>query len=166
MSELITVPVALGERSYDVIIGDGALETGMDRLGLLCPRRRAFVAADAAALAAHGDRLHAALNAAGLEPVVFEIEGGERAKSWAGVERLVEALLEAGIERSECLIAFGGGTIGDLAGFAAAVTKRGVGFVQIPRRFWPRSTARSAARPASTPPRARTSPARFTSLRS
>lgn len=132
MSELITVPVALGERSYDVIIGGGALETGMGRLGPLCPRRRAFIAADAAALAAQGDRLHAALNAVGLEPIVFEIEGGERAKSWAGVERLVEALLEAGIERTECLIAFGGGTIGDLAGFAAAVTKRGVGFVQIP----------------------------------
>ena len=132
MSEIITVAVALGRRSYDVVIGDGALDASMARLAALCPRRRAFIAADAAALKIHGARLHAALQAQGLEPHVFAIEGGERAKSWAGLQRLVEDLLEAGIERSECVIAFGGGTVGDLAGFAAAVTQRGVGFVQIP----------------------------------
>ena len=132
MSELITVPVALGRRSYDVVIGDGALDASMVRLAGLCPRRRAFIAADAAALEIHGERLRAALGSGGLEAHVFSIESGEGAKSWAGLERLVEDLLAAGIERSECLIAFGGGTIGDLAGFAAAVTQRGVGFVQIP----------------------------------
>lgn len=132
MSQLITVPVPLGERSYQVVIGEGALEAGMEQLAALCPRGRAFVVADSAALAAHGERLRAGLAAARLEPMIFEVEGGEKAKTWAGVSRLVENLLEAGIERSECLIAFGGGTIGDLAGFAAAITKRGVGFVQIP----------------------------------
>jgi 3-dehydroquinate synthase len=132
LSELITVPVPLGRRSYDVIIGDGALETGLERLPALCPRQRAFIAADKAALSIHGDRLRAGLAKVGLEPAVIEIDGGESAKSWAGLERLVETLLEAGIERSECLIAFGGGTVGDLAGFAAAVVKRGTGLVQIP----------------------------------
>ena len=132
MSELITVPVALGLRSYDVIIGSGALTAGAARLSNLCPRRRAFIAADAAAFKAHGARLLQVLTGAGLDPVVIEIDGGESAKSWRGLEQLVNQLLEAGIERSESLIAFGGGTVGDLAGFAAAVTKRGVGFIQIP----------------------------------
>lgn len=132
MTDLITVPVALDERSYDVIIGAGALEASAGRLRALCPRRRAVIAADATAFKAHGDRLLDTLEAAGLEPVVIEIEGGEGAKTWRGLERLVDQLLEAGVERSESLIAFGGGTVGDLAGFAAAITKRGMGFVQIP----------------------------------
>lgn len=129
---MITVEVALGARSYDVLVGEGALEDGAGRLAGLCPRGRALVAADADALRLHGARLRAALSGAGLEPVIFEIEGGETAKSWAGLERLVDQLLDAGMERGESLIAFGGGTIGDLAGFASAVTKRGTGFVQIP----------------------------------
>ena len=132
MSDLITVPVALGARSYDVVIGPGALEAAAPRLAPLCPRRRAFIVADAAAMAAHGARLHAALDAAGLEPIIHELAGGESAKTWQQLQTLVDHLLDHGIERSECVIAFGGGTVGDLAGFAAAVTKRGVGFVQIP----------------------------------
>ena len=129
---MITVPVSLGERSYEVRVGAGALDAAAPALAALCPRRRALVAADAAALSHHGDRLRAVLREAGLEPVIFEIEGGERAKSWAGLEALVDGLLDAGMERGESLIAFGGGTVGDLAGFASAVTKRGTGFVQIP----------------------------------
>ncbi|MFW5662064.1 MAG: 3-dehydroquinate synthase, partial [Oceanicaulis sp.] len=107
-------------------------EAGARRLAGLCPRGRALVAADAAAFARHGARLRAALADAGVEPMIFEIEGGERAKSWAGLEALVDRLLDANMERGESLIAFGGGTIGDLAGFASAITKRGTGFVQIP----------------------------------
>ena len=132
MSELITVPVALGRRSYDVVIGPDALSRAAQRLTPLCPRRRAFVVADAAALDAHGERLKTALSQAGLEPIVYPVTGGERAKSWAELEKLVDHLLDAGIERSECVMAFGGGTVGDLAGFAAAVTKRGLGFIQLP----------------------------------
>lgn len=129
---MITVPVHLGARSYDVLIGSGALEAGAERLPASCPRGRALVAADRTALAHHGERLRAALAQAKLEPVIFEIEGGEAAKSWAGLEALCDQLLDANMERGESLIAFGGGTVGDLAGFASAVTKRGAGFVQIP----------------------------------
>ncbi|MEQ8433866.1 MAG: 3-dehydroquinate synthase [Oceanicaulis sp.] len=129
---MITVPVHLGARSYDVLIGAGALEAGAERLPALCPRGRALVAADSTALAHHGERLRAALGQAKLDPVIFEIEGGEAAKSWAGLEALCDQLLDANMERGESLIAFGGGTVGDLAGFASAVTKRGAGFVQIP----------------------------------
>jgi 3-dehydroquinate synthase len=129
---MITVPVKLGARSYDVLIGAGALEAGAQRLPALCPRGRAVIAADRTALAHHGERLRAALHRAKLEPVIFEIEGGEASKSWAGLEALCDQLLDANMERGESLIAFGGGTVGDLAGFASAVTKRGTGFVQIP----------------------------------
>ncbi|MGJ3230167.1 MAG: 3-dehydroquinate synthase [Oceanicaulis sp.] len=129
---MITVPVALGERRYDVLVGAGALEAGADRLPALCPRGRALIAADAAALSRHEARLRAALERAGLEPVIFALKGGEAVKSWAGLERLVDQLLDANMERGESLIAFGGGTVGDLAGFASAVVKRGTRFVQIP----------------------------------
>lgn len=132
MSAQETVRVALGARSYDVVIGEDALESAMGALKALCPRGRALIAADRAALAHHGARLTGALHSAGIEPVLFEIEGGEQAKSWDGLRRLTEALLEAHIERGEAVIAFGGGTIGDLTGFAAAIVKRGAGFVQIP----------------------------------
>lgn len=132
MSGLQTVRVDLGARSYDVVIGAGALEAASDRLAALCPRARALVAADRDALGLHRDRLEGVLRQAGLEPVIIEIEAGERAKSWAGLQALTEALLDANIERGEAVIAFGGGTVGDLAGFAAAIVKRGAGFAQIP----------------------------------
>ncbi len=129
---LQSVHVDLGARSYDVLIGPGALEAGAGALAALCPRGRALIAADAAALALHADRLEAVLKDAGLQPVIHAIEGGEGAKSWAGLEALVDWMLDQGMERGEALIAFGGGTVGDLAGFAASVMKRGCKFVQIP----------------------------------
>lgn len=132
MSALQTVRVDLAARSYDIVIGEDALEASAQALAALCPRGRALIAADRAALAAHGTRLEAVLRSAGLQSVIFEIEGGERAKSWDGLKDLTEALLDANIERFEPVIAFGGGTVGDLAGFASAMAKRGTRFVQIP----------------------------------
>ncbi|XBQ16571.1 MAG: 3-dehydroquinate synthase [Oceanicaulis sp.] len=132
MSAIRTVPVELGERSYEVLIGEDALTASAGRLAALCPRGRALIAADRAALSLHGEALNAALGAARLTPVIFEIEAGEGAKSWTGLQTLVDGLLDANMERGEALIAFGGGTVGDLAGFASAITKRGTRFVQIP----------------------------------
>lgn len=132
MSNILTVSIDLGERSYDVRIGEGALEASLDTLKTLCPRGRALIAADSAALNHHRTRLLDAFKAIDVTPVIFEIAGGEQAKTWDGLSKLVDDLLEANMERGEALIAFGGGTIGDLAGFASAVTKRGTNFVQIP----------------------------------
>jgi len=132
MSAVRTVPVDLAAARYDVLIGDGALDAGADRLAQLCPRGRAVIVADAEALRHHGARLEEAVSAAGLTPHVIAIAGGEAAKSWRPLETLCDALLDAGLERREPVIAFGGGTIGDLAGFAAAILKRGSPFVQIP----------------------------------
>ncbi len=127
---LVTVP--LGERSYDIVVGDGALEHSAERLAALCPNGRAIVVTDKAALAHHGVRLHALIANAGLTLDLITLEGGEAAKTWDGLRTLTDQLLALGVERNECVMAFGGGTIGDLVGFAAAITKRGTGFVQIP----------------------------------
>ena len=127
-----TVPVALGERAYDVLVGEGALSAGLARLAPFCPRARAIMCVDAAVWRLHGDRLRAGLDQAGLRLELIEVEGGERAKRWDALQALSERMLDLNMERGESLIAVGGGTVGDLAGFAAAIVKRGVGFVQIP----------------------------------
>ena len=132
MSARQTVRVALGARSYDVMVGEGALESAALHLAGLCPNGRAFLIADRIALAHHRDRLMATLEAAQVRPEILEIEGGEGAKSWTRLQQVTETLLEHNIERNEPVIAFGGGTIGDLAGFAAAIVKRGARFIQIP----------------------------------
>jgi len=132
MSAPLTVPVALSDRSYEVVIGQGALEAAAPSLAQLCPRGRAVIVADSAALGAHEARLRAALSAARLSAEILAIDGGESAKSWAGLQALCDQLLDRNLERAEPVIAFGGGTVGDLAGFASAIVKRGTGFVQIP----------------------------------
>ena len=132
MSAVLTVPVGLGARSYDVLVGEGALEAAASRLPVLFPRQRAILVTDSHVAPLHLERVSTLLAKAGIacEPIVME--PGERAKSFAGLEQLVDALLERNIERSEAVIALGGGVIGDLTGFAAAITKRGVDFIQIP----------------------------------
>ena len=132
MSAVLTVPVGLADRSYDVMIGEGALDAAAPRLAGLFPRRRAIIVTDSHIAPLHLERVMAVLAGVGItcDPIIME--PGEATKSFAGLEQLVDALLERNIERSEAVIALGGGVIGDLTGFAAAVTKRGVGFVQIP----------------------------------
>jgi 3-dehydroquinate synthase len=126
------VRVALGARSYDVVIGVGLLEEAGARAGKLLARGRAIVVADAAAARHHGAALSGGLEAAGLAPDVIALEPGEARKSFQDLEGLCEALLEREIERDEAILAFGGGVIGDLAGFAAAIVKRGLPLVQLP----------------------------------
>ena len=122
-----TVEVALGERSYPIHIESGLL----DRPEALRPFARAgrlIVIADDQVWAAQGARL----DGSGLEIAPVIVAAGEATKSWAGLAGLCERLLELGVERSDHLIAFGGGMVGDLTGFAAAILKRGCNFVQVP----------------------------------
>ena len=132
MSSILTVPVGLGARSYDVLVGSGALEAAAPHLSALFPRGRAILITDSHVAPLHLERVSALLTKAGIacDPIVME--PGEATKSFAGLQELVDALLARNIERSEAIIALGGGVIGDLTGFAAAITKRGVDFVQIP----------------------------------
>jgi 3-dehydroquinate synthase len=123
------VHVALGERSYDVHIAPGLLADARAHLQPFIRRNRLIVVSDEQVWAAQGQRLTSALD---VEVVPALVPAGEGSKSWPVLGSVVERLLAAEIERSEDILAFGGGVIGDLTGFAAAITKRGCGFVQVP----------------------------------
>jgi 3-dehydroquinate synthase len=126
------VPVGLGARAYEVVIGPGLL----DRAGLLLaphlPRRRTVVVTDRHVAEHHGERLAAALEAGGIAVDVVTLPPGEATKSFEGLERLTDQLLTLRLDRGDRIIAFGGGVVGDLAGFAAAIYKRGIDFIQVP----------------------------------
>lgn len=131
MTGHLAIPVALGERSYEVRIADGGLDAAADHLAPWL-RRRAVVITDTAVAAAQLPRLRASLEAAGLVVDAIVLPAGEGTKSWSQLAELTDALLERGVERGDHVIALGGGVIGDLVGFAAAILKRGCGFIQIP----------------------------------
>ncbi len=127
-----TVHVELGERSYDVEIGPDLLAQSGTRIAPLLHRPKVAVLTDENVAALHLDALRDGLASAGIEMSALALPAGEATKSWPHFERAVEWLLAEKVERRDVVIAFGGGVIGDLAGFAAAVLRRGVRFVQIP----------------------------------
>lgn len=126
------IPVPLGDRSYDIAIIDGGLDTAAVTLAPFLQRGRAIIVTDSRVADTQYPRLAAALTGAGCTVHPIIIPAGEASKSWAQLAGLCDRLLELGIERGDHLFALGGGVIGDLAGFAAAIVKRGCGFVQIP----------------------------------
>jgi 3-dehydroquinate synthase len=126
------VPVALGDRSYDVVIGPGLIGEAGRRIAPFAPGGRVAIVTDETVDRLHGAALRSAFEAAGLVYTQITLPPGEQTKSWAGLARVCEALLAWGIERRDLVVAFGGGVIGDLAGLAAGLVKRGVDFVQIP----------------------------------
>jgi 3-dehydroquinate synthase len=126
------VTVELGARSYAVAIGGGLLREAGSRLRPFVKRGRVAVVTDRHVEALHGATLARALREAGIEAPTIVIEPGESAKSFAGLESLCAELLALGLERGDLVVAFGGGVVGDLAGFAAAIYKRGIDFAQIP----------------------------------
>jgi 3-dehydroquinate synthase len=132
MAELTKVHVPLGERAYDILIGADLLETAGERLKAMFPGRRFGIVTDAEVAKAQLPRLTRSLDAAGLKHSSVVVPNGESTKSIARLNDVIEGLLEARLERGDIVLAFGGGVIGDLAGFAAAVTRRGMDFVQIP----------------------------------
>lgn len=125
-----TVKVALGARSYDILIEEGLLDRAGARLAALAHGRRLFVISDDQVWAAQGRRLTAALERIKFVPIL--VAPGETSKSWSGLERVVEQLLSGGIERDDVILLFGGGVVGDLGGLAAALVNRGCRFVHIP----------------------------------
>jgi 3-dehydroquinate synthase len=127
-----TVTVALGPRSYAVRIGPGLIDDAGAALAPLLRRPRVAIVTDETVAALHLPRLQAALASAGIAAVALALPPGEATKGWGGLSRTVEWLLAERVERRDIVIALGGGVIGDLAGFAAAILRRGVRFVQIP----------------------------------
>ncbi|MFD1341825.1 3-dehydroquinate synthase [Litorisediminicola beolgyonensis] len=127
-----TVTVALGARSYEVRIGEGLIARAGAEIAPLLARPRIAIVTDATVAAHHGATFEAALAAEGIASSTLTLTPGEATKSWAELQRVVEWLLSQKIERRDVVVALGGGVIGDLAGFAAAILRRGVRFVQVP----------------------------------
>lgn len=126
------VHVPLDGREYDVVIGPGLLQQAGQRIAPFLNRPRVAVVTDETVAELHLATLRAGLAAAGIEMEALALPPGEATKGWPQFSRTVEWLLEQRVERNDVVIAFGGGVIGDLVGFAASVLRRGVRFVQIP----------------------------------
>jgi 3-dehydroquinate synthase len=122
------VPVALGARSYDVRIEAGLLARAGEHLAPLAKGRRFVIVTDEN-LRPHLATLRASL---GVDSEAIVLPPGEGTKGWAQLELLTDRLLDLGVERSDHVIALGGGVIGDLVGFATSILKRGCNFVQVP----------------------------------
>ena len=132
LSERRTVRVDLAERGYDIVIGDRLLETAEDILAPVIAGRRTVVVTDAVIRDMHLPRLAEALDRLDIRWDAATIPAGEGAKSFRELEALLERLLDLGVDRSSVLVAFGGGVVGDVAGFAAALFMRGIDLVQVP----------------------------------
>jgi 3-dehydroquinate synthase len=126
------INVALGERSYDVLIEDGILDRAGAHLARFATGRPFTVITDETVAQAQWPRLKAALDKADIAAEAIILPAGESTKSWGQLEALLDQLLLREVERSDHIIALGGGVIGDLVGFAASILKRGCNFIQIP----------------------------------
>ncbi len=126
------VPVELGERGYDIHIGPDLLEHADCLIGPLLTRPFTVIVTDENVAGSHLSHLQDRLTNAGITAETIVLPAGERTKSFAMLEKLTDRLLALQVERGDTIIAFGGGVIGDLAGFAAAILRRGIGFIQIP----------------------------------
>jgi 3-dehydroquinate synthase len=128
----ILVDVALGARSYAVVIGRGTLPGLGQRIAALRPGAKAAIVTDETVARHHLAATQSALAQGGIDATVVTVPAGESSKSFTVFEQVCEALIEARIERGDLVVALGGGVVGDLAGFAAAAVRRGLDYVQVP----------------------------------
>lgn len=131
-TEAERVHVALGDRSYDIIVGDNAINQCGEIIAKVATSDRTIVITDENVAPHWLDKVIQSLEGAGLSAKSIILPPGEHAKSYRQLEALLDQLLDQGIDRKTTLIALGGGVIGDLTGFAAAIVLRGINFVQIP----------------------------------
>ena len=127
-----TVHVPLGDRAYDVVIGPGLLAEAGALIAPKLPRPKVAVVTEERVAALHLEALRAGLAAEGIGMEALVLPAGEATKSWTQLQRVTEWLLGQKVERSDVVIALGGGVIGDLVGFAAAIMRRGVAYIQVP----------------------------------
>ena len=125
-----TIQVALGGRSYDILIERGLVDRISGYLAPLARDGRLLVISDEIVWDLLGERFQAGLGSIRAVPIL--VAAGEASKSWAGLSSVIDRLIENGVERTDHVVAFGGGVVGDLAGFAAAIVNRGCNFVQVP----------------------------------
>ncbi len=126
------VSVDLAGNGYDILVEPGALNSVAEQIEPYLHNDRIFLITDANVAARWLEPLQADLQKSGIKVISKILAAGEQTKSWAVLEQLTDWLLEEGAERSDTLVALGGGVIGDLTGFAASILKRGCHFIQIP----------------------------------
>jgi len=132
LAEATVVPVALGERAYDIAIGRGLLASLGARIKALRPGAKCAIVTDTTVARHHLAAAEASLTAAGIASARIVVPPGEGSKSYATFQQVCEQIIAARIERGDLIVALGGGVIGDLAGFAAASVRRGLDYVQVP----------------------------------
>lgn len=128
----VTVPVSLGERSYDILIGKGLVDRAGAEVAKRLKGARVAIVTDENVARVHLERLRTSFGNAGIEATPVIVAPGEKSKSFATLETVTNAILAARLERGDALVAFGGGVVGDLSGFVAGIVRRGMNFVQIP----------------------------------
>ena len=126
------IKVELGQRGYEVLIGPGLIGSAGAHIAAVLSARRIAVVTDENLEKIHLPRFVAALVDAGIEAVPIVVAPGEASKSFRTLEAVTDALIGARLERGDAVVALGGGVVGDLAGFAAAITRRGMAYVQVP----------------------------------
>ncbi|ARQ60168.1 MULTISPECIES: 3-dehydroquinate synthase [Rhizobium] len=131
-SAVQTVHVPLGERAYDILIGPGLIARAGAEIASRLKGRKAAVITDEHVAPLYLDALVASLDAAGIASAAVVLPAGEKTKSFEHLMTACDKVLEARVERNDCVLALGGGVIGDLSGFAAGIVRRGVRFVQVP----------------------------------
>lgn len=122
----------MADRSYDVVIGDGLLAEAGKLIAPVLASPRVIIIADDAVWALHGTAFEESLKIAGISTQILKVAAGEGSKSFASLQHVLHALLALRIDRATTIIAFGGGVVGDLAGFAASIVLRGVPYIQVP----------------------------------
>ncbi len=132
MTETTTVTVALGARAHDIVIGPGVIGEAARYLAPVLRRPRVIVVSDEAVAKLYLPVLEHSLRGAAIEGTSVVVPAGERTKDFRNLERLLDELLAARVSRDTTLVALGGGVVGDLAGFAAAIVLRGIDLVQVP----------------------------------
>lgn len=132
MKALHEVSVGLSHSPYKALIGARALQSSGDLIASVAKPCRCVVVTDSHVAPLYADAVEASLSRAGFLPVRVTVPAGESSKALSQVGAICDAMIEAGLDRSSLLVALGGGVIGDLAGFAAAVYYRGIPYIQIP----------------------------------
>ncbi len=126
------VTVNLGARGYDILVAPGLVAAAGRHIAPLLAQPRTAIVTDDTVAGLYLERLGTSLSEAGIEWTAIQVAPGESRKNFSTLESVLDRLLEARIERQDTVIALGGGVIGDLAGFAASILRRGVDVIQIP----------------------------------
>jgi 3-dehydroquinate synthase len=128
----VTVTVDLGERSYDILIGRGVIEEAGAEIARRLPGARIAIVTDQTVADRHLKHFTQNLAVAGVDFVTIVVPPGEGSKSFPVLEKVLDQILAARIERRDAVLAFGGGVVGDLAGFASGIALRGMHLIQVP----------------------------------